>query len=95
MGRKLLDPIAEVTSMDSQSGRVAMLLHRIVLNEGDQVISLDAEGKVYATPPKHAFSQRLMKSYSDCVVGQYKPGASAVHIREDLVATWNDQRSST
>jgi hypothetical protein len=71
-----------------------MLLHRIILNEGEQVVSLHRDGKVYATPPRLGFSQRLMKGQVDCVVGQYKAGATSADIREDLIATWNEQRSA-
>ena len=92
MSRRHLDAVAEIKDICPESARVAMLLHRIVLAEGERVISLDRDGKVFATPPANRLSRKMMAAHSDCVVGQYKPGATAAHIREDLIATWDEQR---
>jgi hypothetical protein len=94
MSRVILDPIGEMRMREVGVVRVALAAKRLVDSEGSQVVSMDSDGKVYATPPRHPFSTALMKHYADNVVGTYGPASTAEEIRDDLVAQWDEARKA-
>ena len=91
MPRNILDPICQIRSASRGAVRVALHIHRILVEEGDSVASIDSDGHVYVTPAAHDFSQALISKYSDCVVGQYNAKATPSEIRDDILA-WSDEQ---
>jgi hypothetical protein len=94
MPRSILEPICQIRSASRGAVRVALLIHRIILDEGDSVASIDSDGQVYVTPAAHDFSQALIQKYADCVVGHYNAKATAQDIRDDILAWFEEQQRS-
>ncbi|MDF4024112.1 hypothetical protein P3W24_03890 [Luteibacter sp. PPL201] len=94
MRRPMLDPIGRVAAGGLNLTVLATLVQATAAREGDILVSMDSDGEVYCTPPKHPFSQAMLRQYSNCVVGTITPTSKVDDIREDLAATLEGHRSA-
>jgi len=61
--------------------------YSIIEKEGAQILRIDGDGYLFVTPAGHAHSQKLLKSHTNCIVGQYNAKAKVDYIRSDIIAT--------
>jgi hypothetical protein len=92
--RPMLEPIGRVAAGGLNLPVIATLVQATAAREGDILVSMDDDGEVYCTPPKHPFSQSMLRQYSNCVVGVITPTSKVDDIRDDLAATLKAHRSA-
>lgn len=92
MKRHILEPLGEVRPGGINAPQIARMVRLIVAREGRMLVSMDTDGKVYATPIEHPFSHSMLRQYADRIVATYSPLVTVDEIKADLVAQWRNDR---